>query len=174
MRTRAFPSLAVCLLLFLCLPVPAQTPLKEQSTVHQPVNEEKEPPAILEVGAAANWNTTGGTPMFAPSLAVEITPVENWLELELGVSPFYTHNSAEWDTDLLFKKPWTISRKAEFMVGVGPQWSHLTQNGKTENSIAGEARGISCSGQPANTVSAGLLNPATTTASPVATSNQSG
>jgi len=84
MRTRAFPSLAVCLLLFLCLPVPAQTPLKEQSTVHQPVNEEKEPPAILEVGAAANWNTTGGTPMFAPSLAVEITPVENWLELELA------------------------------------------------------------------------------------------
>jgi hypothetical protein len=128
MRTRAFPSLAVCLLLFLCLPVPAQTSLKEQSTVHQPVNEDKEPSAILEVGAAANWNTTSGTPTFAPSLAVEMTPVENWLELELGVSPFYTHNSAEWDTDLLFKKPWTISRKAEFggrwpaVVSPHPKW----------------------------------------------------
>jgi hypothetical protein len=44
------------------------------------------------------------------------------LELELGVSPFYTHTVKEWDTDLLFKKPWTLSRKAEFMFGIGPQW----------------------------------------------------
>jgi hypothetical protein len=25
------------------------------------------------------------------------------------MSPFYTHNSTEWDADLLFKKPWTMS-----------------------------------------------------------------
>jgi len=50
-------------------------------------------------------------------------PIENWLELEAGVSPFCKRNSAEWDTDLLFKKPWTISRKTEFMLGVGPEWS---------------------------------------------------
>lgn len=29
----------------------------------------------------------------------------------------------EWDTDFLFKKPWTISKKLEFMAGIGPEWS---------------------------------------------------
>jgi hypothetical protein len=54
---------------------------------------------------------------------------------------FFTRNSTEWDTDLLFKKPWTISRKTEFMLGVGPQWVHLRQNEKVSNSIAGEVAG---------------------------------
>jgi hypothetical protein len=78
---------------------------------------------------------------FAPNFAVETTPIENWLELEAGVSPFYTRNATEWDTDLLFKKPWTISPEAEFMLGIGPQWVYLRQNGKTTNSIAGEVAG---------------------------------
>jgi len=54
------------------------------------------------------------------------------------VSPFYTHKSTEWDTDVLFKKPWTIFRKAEFMLGVGPEWVHLRESGKVTNSISGE------------------------------------
>jgi hypothetical protein len=29
----------------------------------------------------------------------------------------------EWSTDFLFKKPFTLSDKVEFMVGAGPQWS---------------------------------------------------
>jgi hypothetical protein len=103
--------------------------------------EEKDPAAILEIGAATNWNLTGGAATFAPNFAVETTPIENWLEIEAGVSPFYTHHSTEWDTDLIFKKPWTISRKAEFMLGVGPEWVHLSQNGTTTNSIAGEVAG---------------------------------
>jgi hypothetical protein len=70
-----------------------------------------------------------------------VTPIENWLEFEVGVSPFYSRKSTEWDTDLLFKKPWTISRKAEFMVGVGPEWVHLKQNGKVTNFISGEIAG---------------------------------
>jgi hypothetical protein len=69
---------------------------------------------------------------------VEIEPIENWLELELGVSPFYTHAATEWDTDLLFKKPWTLSRKAEFMLGVGPQWVHLKQNRRWTNTQSAE------------------------------------
>ncbi len=71
------------------------------------------------MGASTNWNFNGGAATFAPNLAAECTPIENWLELEAGVSPFYTRNSTEWDTDFLFKKPWTISQKAEFMIGVG-------------------------------------------------------
>lgn len=84
---------------------------------------------------------SGGATTFAPNLATECTPIENWLELEAGVSPFYTWKSTEWDTDFLFKKPWDPSKKAEFMLGVGPQWAHLKRNGKTTDSFSGELAG---------------------------------
>jgi hypothetical protein len=100
-----------------------------------------DPSVILEVGAATSWTTTGGAASFAPNFAAETTPIENWLEIEAGVSPFFTRNSTEWDTDLLFKKPWTLSSKAEFMLGVGPEWVYVRQHGAASNSIAGEIAG---------------------------------
>ena len=102
---------------------------------------EDDPCVILELGAATSWNTTGGAATFAPNFAAETTPIENVLELEAGVSPFYSRASTEWDTDLLFKKPWTLSSKAEFMLGVGPQWVYLKQNGRTSNSVSAELAG---------------------------------
>src|SRR5580700_205742 len=100
-----------------------------------------DPSVIVELGASASWNTTGGAASFAPNLAAETNPIDNWLELEAGVSPFFARNSTEWDTDLLFKKPWTLSRKAEFMLGVGPEWVYLRQNRTTSQSISGEVAG---------------------------------
>jgi hypothetical protein len=141
MRISSFTLAGACLFLFLCLPVHGQTSLDKSAAHPQAADEDKDPVAILELGASTSWNFSGGAATFAPNLAAEITPIENWLELEAGVSPFYTHNSTEWDTDLLFKKPWTISRKTEFMLGVGPEWVHLKQNGKASNSIAGEVAG---------------------------------
>jgi hypothetical protein len=138
MRMPAFES---WLFLFFCLHAHGQTLTGGPSGHTHGTNEEKEAAAILEVGAATNWNIRGGAATFAPNLAVEVTPIENWLEVEAGVAPFYTGNSSEWDTDLLFKKPWSISRKAEFMLGVGPQWTYLKQGGTTTNSIALEAGG---------------------------------
>ncbi len=138
MRTLALTLAGACLLL--CLPSFGQA-LPESPGHPQTLEEEKEPLAILEVGAASSWETSGGAATFAPNLAAEVTPIENWLELEAGVTPFYTRNSSEWDVDLLFKKPWTLSRKAEFMLGVGPEWVHVHENGKTTNSIAGELAG---------------------------------
>ena len=102
-------------------------------------SDEKDPAAVIELGAAGSWNVKGGGSSFGPSFAVEVTPIENWLELEAGVTPLFRSHATEWDTDLLFKKPWTLSRKAEFMVGVGPEWIHTSQGGVTTNSAAGEA-----------------------------------
>ena len=102
---------------------------------------EKDPAAIVELGAATSWNVKGGAATFAPDFAVEVTPIENWLELEAGTTLFFTRNTTEWDTDLLFKKPWTISKKAEFMFGLGPEWVHIRQNGTATNSLAIEAAG---------------------------------
>lgn len=106
-----------------------------------PQSVEKDPAAIVELGAATSWNAKGGAATFAPDFAVEVTPIENWLELEAGTTPFFTRNTTEWDTDLLFKKPWTISKKAEFMFGLGPEWVHIRQNGTATNSLAIEAAG---------------------------------
>ena len=141
MHTRVFPLIAACLFQFLSLPASGQDSAENQSGNRPPAIEDKEPVAILEIGAATSWNIKGGAATFAPNLAAETTPIENWLELEAGVSPFFTRNSTEWDTDLLFKKPWGLSRKSEFMLGVGPEWVHLRMNGKTSNSFAGELAG---------------------------------
>src|ERR1700758_3719460 len=103
-----------CLFLHFCLPAQGQTSSSAASSHPQEASDDKDPIAIVEVGAATSWNVSGGAATFAPNLAVEIEPIENWLELEVSVSPFYTHTSTEWDTDLLFKKPWTLSREAEF------------------------------------------------------------
>jgi hypothetical protein len=92
-----------------------------------------DPAAILEIGGAPGWDLTGGGFSFSPTVAAEVTPIENWLELELGVTPTFRRHSTEWDTDLLFKKPWTLSRKVEFMFGVGPEWIHTRTYGITTN-----------------------------------------
>ena len=99
---------------------------------------DKEPAAVVELGGAANWNVKGGGSSFGPTIAVEVTPIENWLELEAGVTPLFARHSTEWGTDLLFKKPWTLSKKAEVMLGVGPEWVHTTKYSMTTNSVSGE------------------------------------
>jgi hypothetical protein len=140
MRPHVLALIGACL--FLCLPVFGQPTTHDTPTTSSTqVTANADPKVILELGAATSWNLTGGAATFAPNLAAEITPIENWLEIEAGVSPFYTRTSAEWDTDLLFKKPWTLSRTAEFMFGIGPEWIHLRQNGRTTNTVAGEAAG---------------------------------
>ena len=128
LRLYVFTLTGACLFLFLCLPAHGQTHSKASSG--DPQNADEDPIAIVELGASTSWNLSGGAATFAPNLAAEVTPIENWLDLEAGVSPFYTRKSTEWDTDLLFKMPWTISRKAEFMLGVGPDGSTSDRMGK--------------------------------------------
>lgn len=94
---------------------------------------------MLELGGAGEWGVPHGGSRGGPTVAAEITPIEDWLELEGGVTGLLAKGSTEWDTDLVFKKPWTLSRKAEFMAGIGPEWVHTHQSGVTSNAIAGEA-----------------------------------
>jgi hypothetical protein len=119
----------VCIALFLAC---------RQNASAQAPEGESEPVAIIELGAAAAWNLKGGESSFGPDAAVEFTPIENWLEIEAGVTPLFTRHSTEWDTDLLFKKPWTLSKKVEFMVGAGPEWIYARDLGNTSNSVAVE------------------------------------
>jgi len=103
----------------------------------EPERPEKEI-AIVELGAAASQSVMGGEWSFGPDIAVEATPIENWLELEAGVTPLFRRGVREWDADLLFKKPWTLSKKAEFMIGAGPEWIHTNESGAASNSAGVE------------------------------------
>lgn len=68
----------------------------------QSVEEEKEL-AVVEVGAAAFRTVTGdGANSFGPSVAIEVTPIKNWLELEFGKPALFRRHATEWGTDLLF------------------------------------------------------------------------
>jgi hypothetical protein len=99
---------------------------------------DNEPSAVIELGAAANRSLTESQSSFGPTVAVEVTPIANWLELEAGVTPLFRRHSTEWSIDLLFKKPWTLSDEMEFMLGIGPEWIHTNAYGIKMNSVAAE------------------------------------
>jgi hypothetical protein len=80
---------------------------------------------VFELGAAGDWSPAEGVHP-GGTLAVEVTPIENWLELEFGVTAIRSSTSTETSVDVLFKKPWQFSREFEFMVGVGPEIVHAT------------------------------------------------
>jgi hypothetical protein len=100
---------------------------------------EPEPVAVVEVGGAASHGLKDGGNSFGPDFAAEVTPIEHWLEIEAGTSPLFRRHTTEWDTDLLFKKPWTLSRKVEFMMGAGPEWIHTSAYGVVTNAAGVEA-----------------------------------
>ena len=104
MRIHAFTLAGAYVFLLCCLPAFGQMAQNNPSILPAKASPDTDDTvAILEVGASTNWNFSGGAATFAPNLAAECTPIENWLELEAGVSPFFTRNSTEWDTDFLFK-----------------------------------------------------------------------
>ena len=101
--------------------------------------DEKESAAVLELGGAGAWNLKNAASGFGPTVAVEVTPIEHWLELEAGVTPLFSRHSTEWSADLLFKKPWTLTKNIEFMAGAGPEWIHSRESGASTNAVGGEA-----------------------------------
>jgi hypothetical protein len=107
------------------------------STSAQSVDEKEH--AVVELGGAGFRDITNSASSFGLDAAVEVTPVKNWLELEFGTTGLFRRHSKAWGTDLLFKKPWDLSPKVEFMLGVGPEWDHSNQYGITTNSVAAEA-----------------------------------
>src|SRR5438874_240822 len=101
--------------------------------------ENEEPAAVLEIGAAPGWSLTDPGSSLGPTVAVEFTPIKKWLELEIGVTPSFGRHSTEWSTDLLFKKPWDLTPKIEFMAGIGPAWVRSRRYGVTQHSVSAEA-----------------------------------
>jgi hypothetical protein len=80
---------------------------------------------VFEIGAAGDWSRAEG---FHPggTFAFEVTPIERWLELEIGITAIHDDEGTEIPIDVLFKKPWRLSPTFEFMIGVGPELIHAT------------------------------------------------
>ncbi len=99
----------------------AQVPRTPQTTA----SDEDERSIVFELGAAGDWSRAEG---FHPggTVAFELTPIENWLEVEVGVTAIRSDSSTEVPIDILFKKPWQFSREFEFMIGLGPELVHAT------------------------------------------------
>ena len=89
---------------------------------------DKEPSAILEIGGASEWSLENGAASLGPSIAVEVEPIKEWLELEAGLTPLLSKgNSPEWSADLPFKKPFALSKSMELMIGAGPARSYTNR-----------------------------------------------
>jgi hypothetical protein len=85
---------------------------------------EKEPTAIVAIGPAWEWSLPSQTMRAGPSASVEFSLIKDWLELEVGAGTLFRKGQPEWEADVLFKKPFTLSETAELMLGAGPSWSY--------------------------------------------------
>jgi hypothetical protein len=99
--------------------------------------EEREHALVLEIGTAGEWPLSD-RPNFGGTFAVEATPIENWLEIEIGLTTLSTSGRTEWSGDVLFKKPFRISPTFEFMIGAGPSISKTLNGEDRDTSVSAE------------------------------------
>ena len=79
---------------------------------------------VFEIGAVGEWEPDEGAVHKGATFAFEITPIERWLELEIGATSVASDGGVEMPFDVLFKKPWRLSPQFEFMAGIGPELVH--------------------------------------------------
>ena len=58
--------------------------------------EEKEPFAVVELGAATERSIQEGIYSAGPSASVEFPVIKDWLEIETGISPLFRPGQTEW------------------------------------------------------------------------------
>jgi hypothetical protein len=91
-----------------------------------PASEAADHTVVIELGWVGEWSRQEGLHPNGATFAFEVTPIEHWLELEIGVSTVRADGATEIPIDVLFKKPWQVSPRFEFMIGVGPELIHAT------------------------------------------------
>jgi hypothetical protein len=116
--TAAGGSLALCALLEIAPAMAAPDEGTEQDHL-----------VILELGASGEREISEHTSHIGPAAGLEIEPIENWLEIELGASTYRSQGARNWEIELPFKKPFRLSSAIEVMPGLGPTWTHTTQPG---------------------------------------------
>jgi len=85
--------------------------------------KDKDPVAVIALGTAGEWGFPGGKFSRGPSAAVEFSLIKDWVEVEIGGARLFRRGVAEWDGEMVFRKPFTLSETTEFMIGLGPIWT---------------------------------------------------
>jgi len=91
--------------------------------------EEKEPLAVIGLGAAFERGSEAAQFSRGPSAAIEFSAIKDWLEIEVGGAKLFRRGHSEWEAEVVFRKPFDLSETTEFMVGIGPTWTFAKGEG---------------------------------------------
>lgn len=108
------------MLAVLLLPAPPATAQQADSVEHS---------VVLGFGPEFDRDLDNKGSAHGATVTVEVTPIEEWLEIELGASFLSAAGRRATAVDLLFKKPFRLSSSAEFMIGAGPQLGRESRDG---------------------------------------------
>jgi hypothetical protein len=101
--------------------------------------KDNDPVWVAMIGAAGEWGIPGGSVSSGPSLAVEFNVIKDWLEIEIGGAKLFRRSSSEFESEIVFRKPFTLSETAELMIGLGPMWSQARgETGKLGTTFAAD------------------------------------
>jgi hypothetical protein len=84
--------------------------------------KDNDPLWVLMIGAGGEWPTHGNF-LSGPAPSVEFNVIKDWLEIEVGAAKLFRGSDSEFETEVVFRKPFTLSETAEVMIGLGPIWS---------------------------------------------------
>lgn len=76
---------------------------------------------VVLIGPTVERNLNNNTFNRGGTAAVEFTPIEDVLEIEVNATLLNSTGQREWSSEILFKKPFRLSPTSELMVGIGPQ-----------------------------------------------------
>lgn len=97
---------------------------------------DEDPTWAVEIGGMAEWALQGGFPASGPHVGLEHTVIEHWLEVEAATTSLFSKSGTEIETELIFKKPFELSKGLEFLVGAGPEWIHRNSGDGPKDSFA--------------------------------------
>ncbi len=115
-RTSLLIAFAIIVLLFPLMTTHAQ----ERDDDGDDINE---PPTQIEIGPETEVPLTAEHSGYGGSINIQLTPIPDWLEFELGVGALASSGNTELEAEFMFEKPFQISSTAEFMIEVGPSVS---------------------------------------------------
>jgi hypothetical protein len=84
--------------------------------------KDNDPLWVAMIGGAGEW-PTHDTFKSGPSFSIEFNVIKDWLEVEVGTAKLFRGSASEFETEVVFRKPFTLSQTAEVMIGLGPIWS---------------------------------------------------
>jgi hypothetical protein len=80
-------------------------------------DKDNDPAWVLMIGAGGEWPTHGNF-LSGPAPSVEFNVIKDWLEIEVGASKLFRGSDSEFETEVVFRKPFTLSETAEYAAGL--------------------------------------------------------